>query len=72
MILLLCAFSIPPSGRRVIDSRWLQVRKSLIMQVFSSVRHIVVARKIEEWLTDGAKSPREAIEKRRLKELLGA
>jgi hypothetical protein len=36
-----------------------------------SVTHTVVAR-IEDWLNGGAKSPKEAIEKRRLKELLGA
>jgi hypothetical protein len=35
-----------------------------------SVTHTVVARKIEDWLNGGAKSPKEAIEKRRLKELL--
>ena len=35
-----------------------------------SVTHAIVARKIEEWLNGGAKSPKEAIEKRRLKELL--
>jgi hypothetical protein len=35
-----------------------------------SVTHTVVARKIEEWLSGGAKSPKEAMEKRRLKELL--
>lgn len=35
-----------------------------------SVTHTVVARRIEEWLTGGAKSPKEAIEKQRLKELL--
>ena len=37
-----------------------------------SVTHTVVARAIEDWLNGGAKSPREAIEKRRLKELLDA
>jgi len=37
-----------------------------------SVTHTVVARKVEEWLTGGAKSPKEAMEKRRLKELLDA
>jgi hypothetical protein len=37
-----------------------------------SVTHTVVARRIEEWLSGGAKSPKEAIEKRRLKELLGS
>jgi hypothetical protein len=37
-----------------------------------SVTHTVVARRIEEWLDGGAKSPKEAIEKRRLKELLDA
>jgi hypothetical protein len=31
-----------------------------------SVRHTVVARKVEEWLTGGARSPSEALEKRRL------
>jgi hypothetical protein len=35
-------------------------------------RHTVVARKIEEWLTGGTKSPSEAFEKRRMKELLDA
>jgi hypothetical protein len=37
-----------------------------------SVTHTVVARRIEEWLDGGAKSPKEAIDKRRLKELLDA
>lgn len=37
-----------------------------------SVTHTVVARRIEEWLAGGAKSPKEAIEKRRLKELVDA
>jgi hypothetical protein len=37
-----------------------------------SVTHTVVARKIEEWLVGGARSPSEAVEKRRLKELLDA
>ncbi len=36
-----------------------------------SVRHTVMTRKVEEWLTGGARSPNEALEKRRLKELLG-
>jgi hypothetical protein len=35
-----------------------------------SVTHTVVARKIEEWLEGGARSPKEAIEKRRLRQLL--
>ena len=35
-----------------------------------SVTHTVVAHAIEDWLNGGAKSPKEAIEKRRLKELL--
>ncbi len=37
-----------------------------------SVKHTVVARKIEQWLTGGARSPSEAVEKRRLKDLLDA
>jgi len=37
-----------------------------------SVMHTLVARRIEEWLAGGARSPSEAIEKRRLKELLDA
>lgn len=36
-----------------------------------SIRHTVVTRKVEEWLRGGARSPNEALEKRRLKELLG-
>jgi len=36
-----------------------------------SVTHTIVARAVEDWLNGGAKSPREAVEKRRLKELLG-
>ena len=36
-----------------------------------SVTHTLVARKVEEWLNGGARSPKEAIEKRRLKEMLG-
>jgi hypothetical protein len=35
-----------------------------------SVTHTVVAHKIEEWLDGGARSPKEAIEKRRLRQLL--
>ncbi len=37
-----------------------------------SVTHTLVARKIEEWLAGGARSPSEAVEKRRLKELMDA
>jgi hypothetical protein len=37
-----------------------------------SVTHTLVAHAVEDWLNGGAKSPKEAIEKRRLKELLGA
>jgi len=37
-----------------------------------SVRHTIMARKVDEWLSGGARSPSEAIEKRRLKELLEA
>jgi hypothetical protein len=36
-----------------------------------SVTHTVVARAVRDWLDGGAKSPKEAMEKRRLKELLG-
>jgi hypothetical protein len=35
-----------------------------------SVAHTVVTHAIEDWLNGGAKSPKEAIEKRRLKQLL--
>ena len=35
-----------------------------------SVTHTVVAHKIEDWLDGGARSPKEAIEKRRLRQLL--
>jgi hypothetical protein len=35
-----------------------------------SVTHTVVTHAIEDWLNGGAKSPKEAIEKRRLKQLL--
>ena len=37
-----------------------------------SVMHTLVAHAVEDWLNGGAKSPKEAIEKRRLKELLDA
>jgi hypothetical protein len=37
-----------------------------------SVTHTIVARAVEDWMNGGAKSPKEAIEKRRLKELLDA
>jgi hypothetical protein len=36
------------------------------------VTHTLVAHAVEDWLNVGAMSPKEAIEKRRLKELLGA
>lgn len=43
----------------------------LVVEVKSpSVTHTVVAHKIEEWLDGGARSPKEAIEKRRLRQLL--
>jgi len=43
----------------------------LAIEVMSpSVTHTVVTNAIEHWLNGGAKSPKEAIEKRRLKELL--
>ena len=37
-----------------------------------SVTHTLVAHSVEDWLNGGAKSPKEAIEKRRLKELPGS
>jgi len=37
-----------------------------------SVTHTVVTRAVNDWLDGGAKSPKEAIEKRRLKDLLDA
>ncbi len=35
-----------------------------------SVTHIMLARKIDDWLSAGPRSPKEAIEKRRLREIL--
>lgn len=35
-----------------------------------NLQHTVIARNIAEWLAGGARSPREAVEKRRLRELL--
>ena len=37
-----------------------------------SITHTVATAKIESWLDGGAKSPKEAIEKRRLKELFSS
>ena len=37
-----------------------------------SLTHAVVVQRVEEWLSGGAKGPKEAIEKRRLRELLDA
>jgi hypothetical protein len=37
-----------------------------------SVTHTLVTQKVEDWVNGGARSPKEAIETRRLKELLGA
>ncbi len=36
------------------------------------VTHTLSAQSVENWLKGGAKSPREAIEKQRLRDLLGA
>jgi hypothetical protein len=36
----------------------------------TSVTHTVVTRAVRDWLDGGARSPKEAIEKRRLKEIL--
>jgi hypothetical protein len=36
-----------------------------------SVTHTLIAHSVEVWLNGGAKSPKQAIEKRRLRELLG-
>jgi hypothetical protein len=43
----------------------------LLVEVKSpSVIHTLVAHAVEDWLNGGAKRPKEAIEKRRLRELL--
>jgi hypothetical protein len=36
-----------------------------------SVTHMTVVHKVGDWLNGGAKSPKEAVEKRRLRELRG-
>ena len=36
-----------------------------------SVTHMIVVHMVDDWLNGGAKSPKEAVEKRRLRELRG-
>jgi len=42
----------------------------LEVEIRSSVTHTVTLKKIQEWVTGGAKSPKEAVAKERLRELL--
>jgi hypothetical protein len=42
----------------------------LEVEVRSSVTHIITLKKIQEWLNGGAKTPREAVMKERLRSLL--
>ena len=44
----------------------------LEVEIRSSVTHTVTPKKVCEWLNGGAKSPREAVMKERLRELLGS
>jgi hypothetical protein len=42
----------------------------LEIEIRSPVKHIVTPKRIQEWLEGGAKSPKEAVLKNRLRELL--
>jgi hypothetical protein len=42
----------------------------LEVEIRSSVTHTVTPKKVREWLNGGAKSPKEAVVKERLRELL--
>lgn len=42
----------------------------LEVEIRSPVKHIVTPKRIQEWLEGGAKSPKEAVMKERLRELL--
>lgn len=42
----------------------------LDVEIRSSVTHTVTLKKVRQWLTGGAKTPKEAIMKERLRELL--
>ena len=42
----------------------------LEVEIRSTVKHIVTLKRIQEWLEGGAKSPKEAVMKERLRELL--
>ena len=44
---------------------------SLEVETRSSVTHTVTYKKVQEWLKGGARNPKEAAEKERLRELLG-
>ena len=39
------------------------------VEIRSPVKHIVTAKRIQEWLEGGAKSPKEAVMKERLKQI---
>jgi hypothetical protein len=42
----------------------------LEVEIRTSVKHIITPKRIQEWLEGGAKSPKEAVMKERLRELL--
>jgi hypothetical protein len=44
--------------------------RELAVEVRSSVTHTITLKKIQDWLNGGAKSPKEAVLKERLRELL--
>jgi hypothetical protein len=45
---------------------------SLRIEIRSSVTHTVTLRRVEEWLNGGARNPKEAVMKERLREMLGS
>ena len=42
----------------------------MVVEIRSPVKHIVTPKRIQEWLEGGAKSPKEAVMKERLRALL--
>ena len=44
----------------------------LEVEIRSSITHTVTPKRVQEWLDGGAKSPKEAVMKERLRELLGS
>jgi hypothetical protein len=43
----------------------------LEVEIRSSVKHEITLKRVRQWLNGGAKSPKEAVRKERLRELLG-